>query len=122
MSRRTATVVGATVLTAAVLFGAAALQAQQSAPHSIVTSTGTSISIRSDVTGWVHVDARRGMVRVAGWYAPSMIDGWASDAERLLAPSASGQVLENMQLVSNRATGERVEYKTPLLLSADTGA
>ena len=119
MSRRIANVIGAAVLGAAMLFGVAALQAQQ-APQAeqpqpaSFTFAGTSVVVRSSTSGWVHIDARRGSNRVGGWFAPSAIEAWAVDAERML----TGQGLDTTRAASTA----RVEFKTPLLMSADTGA
>ena len=131
MSRRTANVIGAAVLGAAMLFGVAALQAQQAqqAPQtqqqpsqgSPLVVAGTSVVVRSSTSGWVHIDARRGSNRVGGWYAPSAIEAWAADAERILSGEGLDTTSAARRTVSV-SSGERVEFKTRLLMSADTGA
>jgi len=109
------------------LFGVAALSAQQAAAPqaaarpTIVVVAGTAVSVLSHSSGWVYVDARRGSNRVAGWYAPAAIETWAADAERVLTDSENAQGVRMVGHASGTASSERVEHKTGLLMSADAG-
>jgi hypothetical protein len=116
MTRRTARLIAAASLVAAI---PAASQAQ--APNPVIASAsieseGTVITIRAD-TGRVRVETRHGQSRVIGWYDPAEIELWTVAASKLF------DVVGATALGSGQVAAPRiVETRTPQLMSADTGA